>query len=101
MTEQNIRNLELDLEDCIVEAIKIGAAPDERFAIEIIDGKIFYYHGTEIPEEFETDCYAYGTIPDVELDEDDYHPNVRQLAKSMIKKAFNKKVIDGTNNSST
>lgn len=84
MTEQEIANLEMDLEECIKEAIAIGASPDERFAIEIIDKKIFYYHGSAIPEQFETECFAYGFIPDVEDVEDEDDSTIAIIASEMI-----------------
>lgn len=89
MTEQEIENLVMDLSDCIKEVIAIGASPDEHFAIEIIDKKIFYYHGSAIPEKFESDFYAYGFIPyveDVENAEDD--STIAIIASEMIGKAL-------------
>jgi hypothetical protein len=88
MTEEEIENLEMDLEDCIKEAIAMGASPDERFAIEIIDKKIFYYQGSAIPEKFESDFYVYGFIPNVEDVEDEDDSTIAIMASEMISKAL-------------
>lgn len=83
MTEQEIISLEIDLEECIEEAIAMGASPDEEIAIEIKDGKLFFYRESEIPEELQEPC-AIAYIPDVE-DADDVEENaISIVAAEMI-----------------
>lgn len=80
MTEQEIANLEMDLSECIKEAIAMGGSPDEEIGIEIKDGKLFFYRESEIPEELQEPC-ATAYIPDVE-DEDDN--TIAIIASEMI-----------------